>query len=60
VKDNGPGIAENDKKAAPNGIGLTNTLERLEKLYGDEHKFSMQNVNGGGLRVAVEIPFRLA
>lgn len=59
VTDNGPGIADTGDQAVRNGIGLTNTVERLEKLYGEKHKFSMHNANGHGLEVVIEIPFRV-
>ena len=52
VQDNGPGI----KHATRNGVGLANTLERLEKLFGENHVFQMKNKEGGGLCVTVEIP----
>ncbi len=43
-----------------NGVGLSNTAERLEKLYGANHRFYLQNLEKGGLQVEMEIPFRLA
>ena len=41
-----------------NGVGLANTAERLEKLYGREQGFHLQNLDTGGLQVVIEIPFR--
>ncbi len=39
------------------GIGLTNTRERLQKLYAHEHKFSISpNRSGKGVMVTIEIP----
>jgi two-component system LytT family sensor kinase len=52
VEDNGPGI----QSAFRNGIGWNNTLERLEKLFGEDHLFNLENKAEGGLRVTVEIP----
>lgn len=54
LEDNGPGIHSH----APNGIGWSNTLERLEKLFNNDFVFNIKNKPEGGLRVAVEIPLR--
>ncbi len=56
VQDNGPGIAA-PGQALRHGVGLSNTAERLEKLYGASHRFSLQNRASGGLQVTIEIPF---
>lgn len=59
VSDNGPGVDEDFDKAATNGIGLSNTIERLKTLYGSDHKLEIQNIDQGGLRVTIHIPFHL-
>ena len=39
------------------GIGLSNTKERLQQLYPDDHRFSMRpNQKGKGVIVTIEIP----
>ncbi len=53
IKDDGPGLGENFRE----GIGIANTRARLERLYGDAHRFEMKNAKEGGLVVSVEIPF---
>ena len=58
VSDNGPGIAAAPEQLMQNGVGLANTAERLEKLYGREQGFHLQNLDTGGLQVVIEIPFR--
>jgi sensor histidine kinase YesM len=55
VRDQGPGL---DPINATNGVGLRNTIERLKYLYGAEHSFELQRGDRGGLRVAIDIPFR--
>lgn len=57
VSDNGEGIGE--KPAESNGIGLSNTRARLEKLYGTNQELTLKTATGGnGLEVSVTIPFR--
>jgi two-component system, LytTR family, sensor kinase len=58
VSDHGPGIAGLGNGAWRKGIGLSNTAERLESLYGAEHRFALENAVEGGLVVTMEIPFR--
>lgn len=60
VSDHGPGIAGLGNGAWRKGIGLSNTAERLESMYGAEHRFALANSPGGGLIVSLEIPFRTA
>lgn len=38
------------------GIGLSNTRERLRELYGSDHQFDLSNRPEGGLQVKLEIP----
>lgn len=57
VQDNGPGLAAAPARAWRKGVGLSNTAERLEKLYGASHRFSLQNRASGGVEVIIEFPF---
>jgi signal transduction histidine kinase len=57
VKDDGPGIRA--ASASNNGLGISSTRERLEKLYGAAHTFELSNVAEGGLVVKLTFPFRL-
>lgn len=54
VGDNGPGINQNK---LGNGIGLSNTRQRLNQLYGKDQAFTLANQSGGGLLVNIRIPF---
>ncbi len=60
VRDHGPGIVGLGNGAWRKGIGLSNTAERLESLYGPDHRFALENAPSGGLTVTVEIPYRTA
>jgi LytS/YehU family sensor histidine kinase len=60
VSDNGPGIGDLNAGTWRKGLGLSNTENRLEGTYGDDHQFLLQNLDGGGLTVTVCLPFRTA
>lgn len=60
VLDDGAGLPEGKFAALKEGIGLTNTRARLQQLYGAAGRLALHNVAGGGLRVDISIPFRLA
>jgi sensor histidine kinase YesM len=55
VQDNGAGLPT--EGFAREGIGISNTRNRLEQLYGADQKFELQNAEGGGLLARVVIPF---
>ncbi len=54
VRDNGRGLPEGG--FTREGIGLANTRERLQQLYGDRHRFELRNATEGGLEVRITIP----
>jgi two-component system LytT family sensor kinase len=56
VRDHGRGL---DPGATPR-IGLANTRNRLEHLYGKKATFRIANAEGGGAEVEIRIPFELA
>ncbi len=60
VRDNGPGLPENEHAPRQEGIGLTNTRARLQHLYGAAHRLELRNAAEGGLLVSLTIPFRTA
>ena len=57
VRDDGPGLPAVTKG---NGIGLSNTRARLDKLYGSAHTFELSPADGHGLQVTVTLPFHTA
>ena len=59
VYDDGRGLTKNWQLEKSAGIGLTNTVARLQQLYDDEHEFDIRNREGGGVEVIVTIPLRL-
>jgi len=60
VSDNGPGIPTLATPGWKKGIGISNTEERLEGLYGPDHELLLENAKGRGLTVSVRLPLRLA
>ena len=56
VSDTGPGM-----KAAQategRGVGLQNTLQRLQTLYGDNYSFETLNTEPTGLAIRIRFPF---
>ena len=56
VRDHGRGV---DPAAAPR-IGLANTRNRLQHLYGAKASLRIANADGGGAEVEIRIPFELA
>ncbi|HXT17763.1 MAG TPA: histidine kinase [Gemmatimonadaceae bacterium] len=57
VRDNGPGPAGATRDG---GVGLRNTVARLEQLYGARQRFSLQPAKEGGAIAEVTLPFHVA
>ncbi|HKJ34093.1 MAG TPA: histidine kinase [Balneolales bacterium] len=57
IRDNGAGL---QKKPSRNGkgIGVSNTRERLNALYGSDYTFELENRDEGGVSVTLKIPYR--
>jgi two-component system LytT family sensor kinase len=58
VSDNGPGMRAGGI-AGSTGIGLANTRNRLNQLYGEHAALVMRPREGGGTVAMISIPFRL-
>lgn len=56
VRDNGPGLSGAESRAR-RGVGLRNTMARLEQLYGTDQQFSLRPADGGGAVARVRLPF---
>jgi two-component system, LytTR family, sensor kinase len=59
VRDNGPGVNGEGNAEALRGIGLRNTMERLEQLYGDDSRFTLRSLDGDapGAEAEVRVPY---
>jgi two-component system, LytTR family, sensor kinase len=61
VRDNGAGFdCMSADRAAPagSGVGLTNTQERLQQLYGGAQSLQIESAPGRGCVVTIRIPYR--
>jgi len=56
VIDNGPGINEDRSVVIKKGVGLSNTIERLEKTYNHNYKLDWSNLENG-LLLVIDIPY---
>jgi signal transduction histidine kinase len=59
VSDNGVGLSAGARERLRTGVGLANTRDRLECLYGTSHRLEFSD-DLKGLAVRLEIPFKQA
>jgi two-component system, LytTR family, sensor kinase len=57
IRDNGTGLARDHLR--PDGIGLTTTRARLERLYGERQELTLADLPEGGCVARIRIPFQL-
>lgn len=57
IADNGPGTRA--LRTGGHGIGLANTRERLQTLYGSSQRLDAGGRTGGGFQVHIELPWHL-
>ena len=57
LADTGPGLGNGAVDSKSSGVGLKNTRERLQQLYGDEQAFTLAPNEPRGLRITINIPF---
>jgi two-component system, LytTR family, sensor kinase len=60
VYDNGAGLPDDWQMKGSAGIGLANTIARLQQLYDENHKFDIRNRDGGGVEAVIVMPLRTA
>jgi len=58
LSDNGPGIDDltNIVSQTGSGVGIANTNERLQQIYGVDHSIQFRNMEAGGLGIFIEFP----
>ncbi|NKB35850.1 MAG: hypothetical protein GKR93_01590 [Gammaproteobacteria bacterium] len=58
LTDDGEGmVLDESTLGKSNGVGLTNTRERLQELYGTNHACTFSKAEPQGLKVNIQIPF---
>ena len=57
VRDDGPGLGDGFRRAKE-GIGLSNTRERIAKIYGAQGQLSLRSEPGHGVSVQIVLPCR--
>ncbi len=57
LSDTGPGLGNGNNGQKSSGVGLKNTRERLQQLYGDEQAFTLAPNTPSGLRITINIPY---
>ena len=61
VRDNGAGFAngsaDNHRGARVGGVGLSNTHERLQQLYGESQSLEIKSAPGAGCLISIRIPY---
>lgn len=60
VTNDGPGLPDGWHLETHQGVGLSNTMERLEHLYGSSHHIAIENRTEGGVAVNVGLPMHAA
>jgi ligand-binding sensor domain-containing protein len=58
IQDNGEGMQPHSLRSST-GVGIRNTMDRLELLYPHHHDIRFSTTPGGGVTVTLRIPFRI-
>lgn len=56
IADTGPGIKDVTDELQSRGIGLRNTVDRLQEFYGDSYSFKLERAEPQGLKVYLRLP----
>ena len=59
ISDSGPGLGNGNNGQKSSGVGLKNTRERLQQLYGDGQAFTLAPNEPSGLRITINIPYEV-
>ena len=57
ISDNGPGLAGSLEQAMQKGMGLRNTVTRLQQLYGENQHLRFESLPENGLKISLAVPF---
>ncbi len=57
LSDTGPGLGNGNNGQKSSGVGLKNTRERLQQLYGERQAFTLGPNEPSGLVITINIPF---
>jgi signal transduction histidine kinase len=57
LSDTGPGLGNGDNGQKSCGVGLKNTRERLQHLYGERQAFTLGPNEPRGLMITINVPF---
>ena len=60
VTDNGSGLPVGNASEIELGVGLASTCERLQRMYPQQHTFSIGSLPEGGTQVRMTLPLRRA
>lgn len=58
VRDDGPGLGLGAQRPRE-GVGLSNTRERIARIYGDRGRLDLRSEPGAGVSIRIMIPCRL-
>jgi len=59
LSDTGPGLGNGTSKHKSSGVGLKNTRERLQQLFGDKQAFTLAPNEPTGLIITINIPYEV-
>lgn len=59
ISDSGPGLGNGNNGQKSSGVGLKNTRERLQQLYGGSQAFTLAPNEPRGLRITINIPYEV-
>ena len=57
LSDTGPGLGNGNGGQKSSGVGLKNTRERLQQLYGEDQAFTLAPNEPSGLTITINIPY---
>ena len=60
LSDTGPGLGNGDGKKKSTGVGLKNTRERLQQLYGEDQAFTLAPNEPSGLTITINMPYEVS